>query len=280
VIGLSVAVAFYGRLRLQGLLQAAVTQAVEQRELQERLVRSDRLASLGTLAASIAHDVNNPMTAVYAGIELTRESVQELVTTEAANDRERIGDEAEAVLASALDGAENVQRLVRDLTALSRADSRVSKPVDLKKVLQSAGNLTRHAVSARARLELELGECPVIRGDPARLGQVFINLIVNASQACAAASRATNRVSVKLSRDAGGWALVRVEDTGTGMSDDVRLRVFEPFFTTKPEGEGTGLGLHICQTIVTSHGGTVQVESRLGQGTAFDVRLPPLAEPA
>ena len=181
------------------------------------------------------------------------------------------------MLANALDGAENVQRLVRDLTALSRADARVSKTVDLRKVLQSAGNLTRHAVSARARLELELGECPAIRGDPARLGQVFINLIVNASQACAASARATNRISVKLGRDATGWALVRVEDTGAGMSEEVRLRIFEPFFTTKPEGEGTGLGLHICQTIVASHGGTVAVESRLGHGTSFDVRLPPLA---
>jgi two-component system, cell cycle sensor histidine kinase and response regulator CckA len=235
----------------------------EQRQLQTRLGLADRMASMGTLAAGIAHEINNPLSFVITNLgflsdELAREQREEV----------------RSMLAEAREGAERVRRIVRQLKTFSRPDEERLEPVDPHAVLDSAVILAANEIKHRARLRREYGPVPRVLGNEGRLCQVFLNLVVNAAQAIpeGAVERHEIRLVTRLGGD--GRVVVEIRDTGGGIPQEVLGRIFDPFFTTKPVGVGTGLGLSICHGIVTSMSGDISVESEPGHGTTVRVVLP------
>jgi PAS domain S-box-containing protein len=248
-----------------------------QRE-REQLQLAERMASLGTLAAGVAHEINNPLTYVVANVGFAAESVSELAALAGARGAGVAGDVRDA-LAEARAGALRVRDIVRDLKTFSRADDEREGPVDLRAVLESCLNMARNEIRHRARLAVDLAETPPVTGNEGRLGQVFLNLLLNAAQAIPEGQAERHEVRVSLRRLDGARVAVEVQDTGCGIDHEVLPRIFDPFFTTKPVGQGTGLGLSICHRIVTAMGGEVVVESEPGRGTTFRVVLPSSAPP-
>jgi signal transduction histidine kinase len=258
--------------------RARLEKAVRDRDA--HVVQSDRLASLGTLAAGVAHEINNPLTYVVTNVGFVSERLAVLGDDLRTADGKALSAELReirAALAEAQEGAHRVRQIVRDLRTYSRADDDLEKAVDIWRVLEWSLNMTMNEIRHRARLVKNLGAVPGVRGTETRLGQVFVNLLVNAAQAIAAGSTADNEIRISTSTDAEGYAVVRVSDTGPGIAPDVLDHVFEPFFTTKPTGVGLGLGLFVCHGIVKGLGGTLTAESPAGAGATFIVRLPPAA---
>jgi len=165
-----------------------------------------------------------------------------------------------------------VKRIVRDLKGMSRDDDKQG-PVDLARVLESAGRMAAATIRPRAHFAQELPAEMMISGNEGRLCQVFLNLLVNAAQAIPEGGAGHHQVRLSARVEA-TRVVVAVSDTGSGMPSEVKARLFQPFFTTKPRGVGTGLGLSICHGIVTAHGGSITVESEVGKGTTFRVELP------
>jgi len=247
-----------------------------EREFQRRLMFADRMVSMGTLAAGVAHEINNPLAYIQGNLDFAAL----LATTEADKLRDTAvqKDLAEA-LREAREGTARVRQIVRDLKAFSRPDDEMMGPIDVHQVLDSAAQMTSNEVRHRARLVKQYGKVPPVLANEARLGQVFINLLLNAAQAIEG-SPDQNEIRVRTSTDDEGRAVISVRDTGTGMTPDVQARIFDPFFTSKPIGVGTGLGLAICHGIVTQLHGEILVESTPGQGSEFRIVLPPLHDPA
>jgi two-component sensor histidine kinase len=179
-----------------------------------------------------------------------------------------------ASLANVREGAERVSTIVRDLRTFSRADPNRRVPVDVERVIDSAVNMSWNEIGKRARLVKDYGGVSAVWGDEARLGQVFLNLLINAAHAIPAGDPTANEIRVTTRDTGSGRVMVEVADTGTGIPADLIERIFEPFVTTKPIGEGTGLGLSICHGIVTALGGEISVVSELGSGCVFRVSLP------
>jgi PAS domain S-box-containing protein len=255
----------------------------EARRLRERVALSDRLASLGTLAAGVAHEINNPLTyvlgnasVVYRDLERLRLAVRQRKQSDGAlleMIEERTHAMAEALL-EIQDGAERIRGIVVDLRAFSRPDD-AHRAGDVRSALDWALRVTEPEISLRARLVKNLADLPPVRAAGAPLGQVFLNLLLNAAQAIPEGDTANNVVEVSAGIDEAGCVFIDVRDTGSGMTPAVQKRIFEPFFTTKPVGKGTGLGLSICHGIVTTAGGSIEVTSAPGAGSRFRVRLPP-----
>jgi PAS domain S-box-containing protein len=225
-----------------------------------------RLASVGTLAAGIAHEINNPLAFVDANLSF---SIDRLRAAAAAAPREVL-----PALVEAREGAQRMRDIVRDLQTFSRPSEERSAPADVREPLRAALNLARNELRHRAEVVLELGEAPAVLAAEHRLAQVFLNLLVNAAHAIPPNGASEHRITLRSGRAADGWAFVEVADSGCGIAPDVRPRIFEPFFTTKP-GQGTGLGLSICHGIVVGLGGRIEVESEPGRGSVFRVLLPP-----
>jgi signal transduction histidine kinase len=255
-------------------LVASGHDVTERKRLHARLMVADRMASLGTLAAGIAHEINNPLTFVTGNLEVAAEALHDAAAPSA-----RARDELALVISDARDGAERVRRIVHGLRAFSRVDSEQRTPLALSDVLDAAIRLAGNQVRHRAQLVHEIGPTPPVLADEGRLTQVFINLLINAAHAIPEGHADANRITVRTRTDARGHAVAEVEDTGRGMSPDVQARVFDPFFTTKDVGEGTGLGLSICHGIVTGLGGQIAIDSAPGRGTVMRVVLPPNADP-
>lgn len=269
-------------------LVAAVERVLLQRDrrhLAARLEETERLTLLGTIAAGVGHEINNPLSFAMGNLDLS-----DVIVGEIRSDLNELRDEggANPAIVSALSdkldklaallqdsrtGADRVRLIVRNLQSLSRrSDDRRSR-VDLRKVLDSSIAMVWNQIKSRATLERNYEESVHVAADEARLGQIFLNLLVNASQAIQRPDPTTNVIRIAIRKEA-GYGVVDVEDTGVGMSRSMRSRIFEPFFTTKGQGEGTGLGLSICQDIVKDHGGTITVDSELGRGSVFTVFLP------
>jgi PAS domain S-box-containing protein len=248
----------------------------ERKRMRAKLLVSDRMASLGTLAAGIAHEINNPLAYVTGNLEVMAETLEE---GEAAPDAAAVS-ELRTVISDARDGAERVRKIVLGLKSFSRAEEEKRVPIELSGVLEAAIRLTSNEVRHRAELVRELGSTPLVVADDARLTQVFINLLINAAHAIPAGRSAANRVTVRTRTDGDGNAVVEIEDSGNGMTPDVQARVFDPFFTTKDVGEGTGLGLSICHGIISGLGGQISIESSAVPPTRTVVRvvLPPQRE--
>jgi CheY-like chemotaxis protein/two-component sensor histidine kinase len=241
--------------------------------MQAQLIVADRLSSVGTLAAGIAHEVNNPLSYVLSNLELMAEEVRRL-SAGATSGRFR---ELEELTGEAWQGAERVRRIIRSLKTFCRVEDNCLVPVDVKTVLESSINMTFNVIRHRARLVKELHPVPEVQADEARLGQVFINLLVNAAHAIPEGDVERNQIVLRTMAADSGQVVVEVCDTGSGIPDNVMGRIFDPFFTTKPIGEGTGLGLSICHGIIASFGGSIEVDTELGKGTTFRVVLPPRA---
>ena len=241
-----------------------------------QLVVAERMASVGTLAAGAAHEINNPLAYVISNLDVAIEDIGAMTARPTAA---RLG-ELGGMLREARGGAERVRKVVRALKTFSRSEEERRTVVNLRSVLELATSMTANEVRHRARLVEDFGAVPLVDADAARLGQVFINLLVNAAQALPDGRRAANAIRITTSTDAAGRAVVEIADTGCGIPSTVLARIFDPFFTTKPVGIGTGLGLSISRNIVNGMGGEITVDSEEGHGTTFRVILPPAATQA
>jgi len=237
------------------------------KEIETRLVRTDRLAALGTLLAGIAHEMNNPLAYVLLGIDQLCSGLDGAVRTPAELARLR------EILEEVRQGANRVAAVVRQLRSTSGPDTEERGAVDVGQALRAALRVAGNEIRHRARLVTALEEIPAVEGSAQRLEQVFLNLLVNAAQSLPE-GRAENEIRVTLRPATGDLIAVEIADNGNGISAEVLPRIFDPFFTTKAVGVGMGLGLSICHGIVAAHGGNIDVESELGRGTRFRVLLP------
>jgi PAS domain S-box-containing protein len=230
-------------------------------QLEQRVIHAEKLASMGQLAASVAHEINNPMTAVVAYSESLLQRAMMLGSAGAADSEK---------LRKILESGQRILRFTRDLTSYARPAKDKVERVQLNALLDKSLGYCEHVVTqAKVKVERDYGELPPLPAVPANLEQVFVNLITNACHAM----KPGGQVWLRTRRE-GREAVVWVKDTGSGIAPANLSRIFEPFFTTKTEGHGTGLGLSIVQRIVEKHGGRLSVDSELGQGTTFTVRLP------
>lgn len=235
---------------------------------QEQLVRAERLASMGTLSATIAHEINNPLTYILGSLELVAERLTGRLSH--IPGAQELAEHTE----SAREGADRVRRIVRGLQAFSRHDDDHPEPTDVHAAIERAIEMTGNAIRHRARLVRYLERVPPALASDLRLGQVVVNLLLNAAQAIPEGSPEANEIRVRTFCDEDkGEVVIAVEDTGSGMEPGVLSRLFEPFFTTKGLGEGNGLGLSVCHGIIESFGGRIEVDSVVGKGTTFCVRL-------
>jgi PAS domain S-box-containing protein len=241
----------------------------ERVKTQAQLMFSDRMASIGSLAAGVAHEINNPLTATVASLEFASDRVAGLAGRLEPSEL----SDLQELLTDASAGAQRVRTIVRDLKIFSRAEEDNRGPVDVQRVLESSLRMAWNEIRHRAQLVREYEPVPPVEANESRLGQVFLNLLVNAVQALPDGYADKNQIRVRTRLDASGRVAAEVEDTGPGIPPEVLARLFTPFFTTKPRGVGTGLGLSICQRIVTSFGGEMSVESVVGRGTLFRVCL-------
>jgi signal transduction histidine kinase len=251
--------------------------ANEHRELQARLAQTDRLTSLGTLAAGIAHEVNNPLAYLLLNIGYVSEELPKILADHAEGAGTYSGgrvDEVFVALEHARNGAERIRDIVRNLKTFSRPEDEACAPLDVAQVLDSTLAMIINELRHRTRLVREFSPAPEVVANEARLGQVFLNLLLNAVQALPEGRYEKNEIRVVVKPRAPDSVIVEVHDNGIGIAPQVRGRIFEPFFTTKPVGIGTGLGLAICHGVVTSLGGTLTVESEEGKGSVFRIELP------
>jgi signal transduction histidine kinase len=247
-------------------------------QLETRLIETERTYALGVVAASVAHELRNPLAAMVMGVDLARLRLDQL-----------LGElhPGAGVLPAQIDMVRKVRHQVDDIAAASDQVTEITKGMelahrrrdedvqaDLKEIVELTLTFVRAALLKLAVLDLDLQPSPPVKGSPNKLCQVMTNLLVNAMQAMPERPRAENKISVSLTPDPeAGWVRLAVKDNGKGIADDVREHIFDPFFTTKTQG-GTGLGLAISKRIVEEVGGRIEVSSRPGEGTTFSVRLP------
>jgi PAS domain S-box-containing protein len=251
--------------------------ATEQREAEMQLAMASRLAALGTLVAGVAHEVNNPLAATLADLELALSVVKEVrgrVQGSEALDREveahRL-DEAVEELADAQEGARRIERIVKELRVFARPDLR-REVVSLADIVKKAMLWLPATVGKAATVGVEDGGAPVIRAVFGQIEQVVVALVTNAARATKPGERGA--VTIRVGPGSPGMARLEVMDHGTGIDPKLLGRIFEPFFTTSDVGKGMGLGLAVSHAIVTSHGGTLTVTSEVGMGSTFRMEIP------
>jgi signal transduction histidine kinase/ActR/RegA family two-component response regulator len=259
----------------------SVRDATDERQQELGRLQAEKLASIGLLAAGVAHEINNPAAFVLGNIEalaghlrLVEDKLREL--PESALRSLGVSDvlfEATAILQESKEGMARIHRIVRDLGSFSHADDDATVVMNVNPSLESTLTMLRNELKYRARVERDLRATRLVRASPPRLGQVFLNLILNAAQALDEARARRNVVCVR-SYDDGDSVVIEVADNGAGIAPDVLPRIFESFFTTKPRGLGTGLGLPISLGIVRGLGGELTVDAAPGSGATFRVRLP------
>lgn len=255
----------------------------ERRELAARTMHVDRMVAIGTLAAGVGHEINNPLAYVMTNLSHVSEELGRIrdECLECASGGRASGgtpltrrvNELHTAVREAKDGTKRVRTIVRDLKVLARNEEDDRVPTDLAEILETAVNMTRNEIRHRATLVQAIEELPTVLANPGRLAQVFVNLLMNAAQAIPEGHQLDNRVELSATSD-GDRVVVSVRDTGEGIPLEIQNRLYDPFFTTKPMGRGTGLGLSITRQIVESVGGQVSVQSVVGEGTVFRVTLP------
>jgi len=267
------------------------------KSMQQQLIQSEKMSSLGQLVAGIAHEINNPATSVYAGAEALESNVEELLGyVERYNEllgavreedfqraREMADDLAESEedvaylleeglpwsIRSMKEGAVRIKDIVRNLKTFSRVDEAEVKHADINEGLKTTLKLVHHELKNRVEVIEDYGEIPQIECFPGQLNQVFMNLLVNAAQAIEGEGKIWIRTYSE-----NGNVVVKIRDTGKGIPEHIIKDIFNPFFTTKPAGQGTGLGLSISYGIIKKHGGEIKVDSQVGKGTEFTIILP------
>ncbi|MET0343810.1 MAG: hybrid sensor histidine kinase/response regulator [Polyangiales bacterium] len=240
------------------------------RALFARSIEIERLRALGVLAASVAHEINNPLAYVAGNLDLVLNDWPKLAVAEEPTRllttiRKRLGD--------ARHGTTQVADIVRSLLIFGRTENDSAHTADVARAIEGAVRLSTAYVRRKAELRTDVPQLPRVLGQEGRLGQVFLNLVMNAAQAIPPNAIDTNVITIT-ARKEGDEVTVSVSDTGVGMNEQVRARVFEAFFTTKPAGEGTGIGLSFCKEMVEQLGGSIAVTSHPGDGATFTVRLP------
>jgi len=261
-------------------------------DAQNQLLQSEKMASIGQLAAGVAHEINNPVGFVASNLgtlrryidammqlnscygELDRAVLPEALrsriqTLEQDADFEFIEEDLPQLLRESDDGLSRVKKIVQDLKDFSRVDQADWQDADLNQGLESTLNVVRHEIKYKVEVRRDYGQLPPVRCLAAQLNQVFMNLIVNAAHAMPGQGLLQLRTE-----SLGDWVCISVRDNGQGMPPEVMRRIFDPFFTTKPVGQGTGLGLSLSFSIVKKHGGRIEVESEPGVGSCFKVWIP------
>jgi len=240
----------------------------EERRIEESMRRSERMASIGTMAAGIAHEINNPLSYVLGNLQLLHEDLAELA--------DEVGADAVAplreMLADSTEGAMRIRKIVDGVRSFTRVEEADAQAVDANAAVGAAVSFAEHQLKVRAQLELDLQATRPAWIDETQLVQVLVNLLVNAAQALPEGCAAQHTVRVATADD-GGFVSIHVADSGPGVPVELRDRIFDPFYTTKPVGAGTGLGLSICHSIIVESGGTIELESS-ERGASFCIRLP------
>ncbi len=240
----------------------------QRRQLEHQLMQADRLAALGTLAAGVAHEINNPLAYLMLNLEWIARKLPGVIDDPTSLPGLTV------MLEEARQGASRVSGIVRELRSFARADGETRRPVDLATVVQSAIRIVGHEIRHRANVFTSFEPTRPVLANESRLEQVVLNLLLNAAQAMPEERAANNEIRVAIRQDGERRAILEVADNGPGIPTDVLPRVFDPFFTTKPVGLGTGLGLSICHGIVASLGGKIAAYSAPGEGATFRVVLP------
>jgi signal transduction histidine kinase len=289
----------------QALADIAQREAVEARtleleglnrkltETQGQLMQSEKMASIGQLAAGVAHEINNPIGFVYSNLAVLKQYVEEIFTVLSVYERiertlprdhpelehlqvlkqrvelDYLRGDTEALLAETLGGVARVKKIVQDLRDFSHLDEAEWQRTDLHQCLDNTLNMLAHEIKYKVNVLKDYGAVPLINCLPFQLSQVFVNLLMNATQSI----EAQGTIIIRTGLD-GDNVWVTVSDTGKGIEAANLHRVFEPFFTTKPVGVGTGLGLAVSYGIIQRHGGSIEVASELGCGATFTIRLP------
>ena len=255
------------------------------RQAQASLVHNEKMASIGQLAAGVAHEINNPLAFVISNLNVLRDYSRDLGHIVRYYQREMRPDSAhpstldpeflisdlDSLISESLEGSNRVHGIVRNLKSFAHTGSGNYEDVDIQSAVESTLNLLGGELRQRCAVSRDLRSISSVRGDRGKLNQVFLNLIVNASEAIPSARE--GRLTVRLFME-DNQIVFQVEDNGTGIPSSLREKIFEPFFTTKGIGRGTGLGLPITDEIVRQHGGSITVDSEEGRGTTFTVRLP------
>ena len=268
---------------------------------QEQLIQSEKLASIGQLAAGVAHEINNPVGYVFSNFSTLERYLGDLFRMLAAYEEaepqlagsaagtrlaalraevelEYLKEDVPTLMAESREGISRVRKIVQDLKDFSHVDARQEwEWVDLHKGLDSTLNIVSNEIKYKAEVVKEYGQLPEVRCLASELNQVFMNLLVNAAHAMSDKTRGTIRIRTGASASE-VW--VEIEDDGCGIAPDNLSRIFDPFFTTKPVGKGTGLGLSLSYGIVKKHDGRIVVDSEIGRGTRFRVEIPITREPA
>ncbi len=255
----------------------------DRKRMHAQLGLAERMASLGTLAAGVAHEINNPLAAVLANLPLIDDDLERLGAW-IATALERAapsGEEAAPRIAGMRSGIQDcmvaagrIRGIVADLATLAGSAGETPVLVDPIQALQGALRMARPHCERRAVLVSELEPVPLVLAPPGRLEQLFLNLLLNAAQAIEEGNPGENRIRASADRDGERDVRIRISDTGSGIAPEIRGRVFEPFFTTRPVGKGMGLGLSVCHGVVQRLGGRIGFETEVGRGTTFTVRLP------
>nr|WP_297356566.1 ATP-binding protein [uncultured Caldimonas sp.] len=256
-------------------------------QAQRQLVQSEKMAAIGQLAAGVAHEINNPMGYVFSNInslatyvndllrlirayEASGNESREVAALKREIDIEFLAEDIVSLIAESQDGIDRVKQIIRSLKDLSRVeDADDFQLADVHQCIESTLNVVNNEIKYKAIVERRFSQVPQIECLPAQIGQVLMNLLVNAAHAIAEQGVIEIRTS-----SVNDGVLIEVQDNGVGISPDFKDRIFEPFFTTKPVGKGTGLGLSISYNIVRNHGGWIKADSELGRGTCFSVWLP------
>lgn len=291
---------------LDEVVRSRTAELEEQKRLLERnqqqLVQQEKLASLGQIAAGIAHEINNPVGFVTSNLGTLGEYVSVLRTLvshygslrdllpaerspevtqvlekirklETEEDLEYLLEDVDSLLSESLDGAARVKDIVHNLKCFARVDEAVNKEADLNEGLEATLRIVWNEVKYKAEVVKELDPLPLLRCQPGKLNQVFMNLLVNAAHAIP--ERGTITIRSHASEE---FIEISFSDTGSGIAPENLGKLFDPFFTTKPVGKGTGLGLSISYGIVKDHGGTIEVESVVDEGTTFTIKIPLTSE--
>jgi two-component system NtrC family sensor kinase len=269
----------------------------ELQQTRSQLVQSEKMAAVGQLAAGIAHEINNPVGFISSNLGSLNEylvDIQQVLTkqtecigkllvgSEPGNEtvkelselKQQVGlafilSDIDQLLSDSIEGTHRVKNIIADLSEFSHADGPELAREDINQLIDKTINVAWNELKYKAEVEKEFGELPLVLCNGGKLAQAFLNLLVNAAQAI----ESRGVITLRSGQD-GSMIWAEVEDTGSGIPDHMVSKIFDPFFTTKEVGKGTGLGLHMVQSVIDSHGGTVSVSSEVGKGTLFHLTLP------
>jgi C4-dicarboxylate-specific signal transduction histidine kinase len=246
----------------------------ERTRLHAQVVRADRLAALGVLAAGVSHEINNPLAYIRAAVDHLREVTPTLLKSASAQDRSEIDE----CLTDAAEGVARISDLVTDFRTFSKA-SRERALVDVRRLAEATARVAQGEVKRRAQFEVDVASISPVRTDESQLGQVLLNLIIHAARSIEAGAPQANRVTLKAFEDASD-VVFRLQDTGPGIPPGLLDHIFEPFAATRTEDAHSGLGLSVSHTLAQSLGGSLRVVETSSRGTTFELRLPRSADAA